>query len=80
MANADGYKLDDLVTEQALIEFFGVRKPTLYQWRRRGLRVVNLDKTHRAYWRQEVADFLLAERTESLPSAAQAPSSAEDPN
>lgn len=39
---------------------------------------VNLDKTHRAYWRQEVADFLLAERTDSLAAPAQAPPSAED--
>jgi len=59
----DARTLDNLILEAQLLQHFGIKRSTLDGWRRAGLPCVSMDKTHRAYWRGDVARFLAERRT-----------------
>lgn len=63
------YVLDKLVTEKALLDFLGVKRSTLDRFRREGLPVCALDKTHRVYWQADVEAFLRSKTEHPQPEA-----------
>jgi hypothetical protein len=62
MPNETPRTRDNLVSEKSLLGYLGVKRSTLDAFRRQGLPVVSLDKTHRAYWRCDVEAFLAGKR------------------
>ena len=66
------HSLDDLILEKDLLDWLGVKRSTLDRFRREGLPVCPLDKTHRAYWKTEITSFLREKTTKTPPPAPQA--------